>query len=582
MAKQVTASNGALTRRFPAHAVSVPLHAFHNALFQRELADKICRLDIEQVEEMIPKHQNVGQSRIRIRDTTNPSLITEMLMAILASLGTPVNVQQIQKRTRDDALLENTTLLPWRRSPLWLALRVTLQSSLAGLLPGTEATVAYKNFMIFLLAELASEASATALPGEICHVIVAKIARRVFKLGPDTQNFVRDRALKVCHAIDQNQRSQWEMICLEDGKRPTTIDIAGFERDTALSLDTSQHYIDDILGNDQDMLQPHSLFEPKCHPWLGFTRGLPTFDVVPSVHEEIVYVLAEFEAWISASLPGWTQQRLMKPVQRDCTALAELAATYRDMALPVYKEAPEQMSSMLLVIAEMWHSLDLLAVALLPLLHNFSPSIAPDLFHPLLLPKKAQMERLWNVELHIHARETQANDDNPSLFSDPEEKSFAVQYFASSKRHKDLKKVIVEQASTLRELKEAEWRKLSDEYYQWRENAKLMSCEMTLNELGQESHCTDCPKCALNRDADALTIDVHEWPLPEHAAFCKSAVFELDCPVPFAARLQLGATSLGCSFKISVDKLQWEVSTQRLGCSHTMVFKTTQKTRGLA
>ena len=536
LAEAVTACNGALTRRFPAYAVSVPLGIFDDEHFQRELADKICRLDVEQVEKMIPKHQKAGKTKVQIRDSTDPSLVTEMLMAILASLGAPVKVQQIQKRTRDDALLENRTLLPWRRSSLWLALRVTVQTSLAGILPTTEATIEYKNFMIFLLTEIASEASIAALPGEVCHVIVAKIARRASKLGSDTQNFVRDRALRVCRALDAEQNTEWKTVCNKDGKRPTTVDIGVFERDTALSLDKSKHYINGIFANDQNMLQTQSPFEPKGQPMLGFSRGLPTLDVLPSAHEENVYALAEFEAWISSSLPAWTQQKSIKPDSKDCMTLAKLATKYRDLALPIYNEAPEQMSNMLLVIAELWHSLDLLAGALLPLLKSFSPSIPSDLFDPLLLPKMAQMQRLWEVELHICARQTQAKIINPSIFSDPEEKCFAVQFFSSSSRHRLLKKCINAEASRNRALKETEWRNSSDKYHQLKEEAKLMSCQMTLNEDGEEIHYSEiCKKCVLNRESDALSIDVQEWPLPEDEIFGKCAVFELDCPVAFVA-----------------------------------------------
>ena len=179
-AEAVMACNGALTRCFPAHAVSVPFQVFGNESFQRELADKICRLDVEHVEEMMPKSQKAGRKNVEVRDTTNPSLVTEMLMAILASLGTPVDVQQIQKRVRDDVLWDKC-LLPWRRSSFWLALRVTVQSTLAAILPNKEALAEYKNFMIFFLTEVAHQASTLNFPDEMCHLILAKIARRAFK-----------------------------------------------------------------------------------------------------------------------------------------------------------------------------------------------------------------------------------------------------------------------------------------------------------------------------------------------------------------------------------------------------------------
>lgn len=535
LAEAVMACKGALTRCFPAHAVSIPVEVFDDENFQRELADKICRLDVEHVEEMMPNSQKAGRSNVEIRDTTDPSLVTEMLMAILASLGRPVNVQQIQKRTRDDVLWDNS-LLPWRRSPFWLALRVTIQSTLAGTLPINEATAEYKNFMIFFLTEIASQASTSNLPDEMCHVILTKIARRAAKLGSDTHDFVQDRALRICRVLDNEQKRKWKLVCDEDGNRPTTIDRGVFERDTALSLATSKPYMNAVLRNDQDMLHSQNSFEPKCQPWLEFSRGLPTLNMATAAQEENLYVLAEFEAWVSTSLPYWTQQRLVKPDTKDCMTLANLATRYRDAASPMYEGAPEQLSSMLLVTAELWHSLDQLTVSLLPLLKDFSPSIPSDLFNPLLLPKMTQMRRLWEVELHIGARQTQAKGINPSIFSDPADKCFAVQFFASSGRHWALKKRIEDEASAKREWKDAEWTESSDKYHRLKQKAKLMTCQITPHESGEERHnAVTCEKCILIREADTMTIDAHEWPLPDNASSCKSAVVELDCPAEFAA-----------------------------------------------
>ena len=529
------ACKGALIRCFPAHAVSIPFEVFDDEGFQQQLADKICRLDVENVEEMMHKSQRTRGSNAEIIDTTNPSLITEMLMAILAALGTPVQVQQIQKRTRDD-VLGNNCLLPWRRSPFWLALRVTIQSTLAGILSNKEATVEYKNFMIYFITGIASHTSTSKLPDQMCHGILAKIARRSSKLGSETHDFVRDRALTICSVLDSKQKREWKRVCDKDGQRPTTIDKEAFERDTALSLLTSKQYINAVLEDNQDGLEVQLPFSPSCQKWLEFSRGLPTLNTVAAAREERIFVLAEFETWVSGFLSHWTQQRLVKPNAKDCVTLAELATKYRDVALPMYDGAPEQMSTMLLVIAELWQSLDQLTVSCLPLLKDFSPSLSLDLFAPLLLPKKYHMRRLWDVELHIAAREAQAKQINPSIFSDPVDKCFDVQLFGSSTHYKILKKRIEDEASAKQVLKETEWKESSDLYLQLKKNAKRISCQMARDESGKESHDSqNCEKCTLNRKAEALSIDVYEWPLPVDANSCKSAVVELDCRPEFAA-----------------------------------------------
>ena len=73
------------------------------------------KLDLETVEEMVPTATKAGKKSMEIRDTAHPCLVTEMLMALLASLGKPLPANQIHKRIRDDAVWDSA-LLPWRRS----------------------------------------------------------------------------------------------------------------------------------------------------------------------------------------------------------------------------------------------------------------------------------------------------------------------------------------------------------------------------------------------------------------------------------------------------------------------------------
>ena len=523
----VLAAKGALTRQFPAHAVSIPHSVFHDHRFQQELADKLSKLDIEELQEMMPQSHKAGKRMGEIRDTTHPGLVTEMLMAILASLGKPVVCHQIQKRTRDDVLW-NDCLLPWRRSALWLTVRVALQSTLIHALGSEQGTSEYKNFMISLMTEIALLASGADLSDELCHVIVAKVARRASKLGPKILSFVQDRALTICQMINYKQKRVWKAVCDQDGKRPTTVDKESFERDTALSLNNSNHYLSIILDSVRGILQTESFFAPQCHSWLGLHRGLPSLDGLHTVEDENVYILAEFETWISGCLPTWRNQRLAAPDSEDCMALAELTTKYRDAALRLYQGAPEQISIMILVIAELWYTLDVMACTMLPLLKDFSPGIALNLFEPLLLPKQAQMQRLLDVELHIMTRQRQAKPANPSIFSDPVVDSFAVQFYASSVHHKILRARIEDDALAERTRKNDEWRAATDLFDQLKKDAMRRPCLCNHD-------WEDCQKCAINRRAEAMTINVHEWPLPESESSCISALVELDCPSEFAA-----------------------------------------------
>jgi len=394
--------------------------------------------------------------------------------------------------------------------------------------------------MIFLLTEITAKAPAANMPDDLCHVIFAKIARRCSKLGPDTLVFVQDQALMVCQAVKAEQESRWEAIQSADADRPTTIERRSFDLDTVLSLQRSTPYLDSVLQHDEDMLQTQSDFNPHCQACLGSIRGLPTLNLLKDSTEESIYVLAEFETWVAGSLPAWKEQRLSSPASKlveDCVALAPLAVNYREKALPIYDQVPEQMSTYLLVIAELWHALDLLACKVLPLLKDFAPGILPEFFTPLLLPKQCQMRRIREVELHLADRRKSSNRKNPLLFSDPGNMAFAVQYYASSTEHHALRKRIEDDATAQKANKKKEWEESSAKYHRLKDRAKPRSCDTILDEWDDRTcvHSPSCKKCALDGEADAVPIEVYEWPLPEDESACASTVVELDCPLELVA-----------------------------------------------
>ena len=540
-ADAVMAAHGSLIRFFPAHAVSLPWSTFTVPSFRRELAQRLSQLDAEVIEEMLPQSHKAGSSTGEVRDTSHPGLVSDMLMSILAALGKPFKVQQIRKRTRDDVLWSNC-LLPWRRSALWLTLRVTMQSTLAASLSGEQAMREYKNFMIFFLARVAATASAANLPYDLCHVMIAKIARRASKLGTGIYKSIQEKALEVCQAIRDQQDREWQAVQEDDADRRTTIVSWDFECDTALSLYVSKLYLDVILDQTKSTLQSQFSFKPTCETWLVWQRELPFLSRLHFASKETNHHgLAEFETWVAKSLPKWREQRLEisyvnEATTLDCRALAELAAEYREIALTIYDGAPEQLSIMFMIITELRHALDLLALKVAPLLEKFSPSVPAKIFEPLLLPERGQMERLRNIETHIASRRSKATRGNPSIFSDPGGKTFPVQYYESSHRHKSLRDRIENEAAEERARKEVEWRESTNRYQRLKKEAKQKNCEDSLDRNGDPYHdTTKCKKCTLNAEADSMTIQVHEWPLPENESFCKSAVFELDCPVEISA-----------------------------------------------
>ena len=401
-AATVIGAQGNIVRHLPSHGISLPSTVFSKSEFMRELASRLIQLDSEVVREMTPQTYAAKSGSLMI-DTADPHLVTEMLMATLASFGRPLTVSQICKRIRDD-VVSNGISTPWRRSTLWLTVRVAIQTTLMSQLSLEQSRIEYKNFTIFFLAEVATKSGPAKTCSDLAQVLITKIARRAYKMGDNLSDTVREKALKVGYPIRTKLSNQWKAVQKEDEDRPSTIERQDFEPCTALSLERSKDHLDTVRNQDLEELQVQPPFVPNCGKWFGWKQGMPDFSGIKDIDRyEKVLALAAFEHWVDLSLPKWCDERLQslflnESAAEDCVALANLCAAYKEAALLVYTEAPEQISNMFFIILELWRILDRLVTQAIPLLRQLGPSIAVDMFDPLLLPKKAQMQKLTEVE----------------------------------------------------------------------------------------------------------------------------------------------------------------------------------------
>ena len=120
---------------------------------------------------------------IEERGTMDPILVTDFLVSVLSAMGKPTNSGGIWKNTRDEVLWK-FALLPWRRSPVWLLARVTLQLVFSRL---ADYHIVYKHFMVFLMGEILSVAHSKHLSSDILHCMMAKISKRLLKLNGDLE-----------------------------------------------------------------------------------------------------------------------------------------------------------------------------------------------------------------------------------------------------------------------------------------------------------------------------------------------------------------------------------------------------------
>ena len=525
-------------RKFPAQSVAVKNHSMNENTFQTALASMISRLDVEVIQEMIPSAKKAGKDVAEIRDTTNPDLVTKLLMAILEAVGRQVPTVQISKKTRDDVLWHNA-LQPWRRSPLWLMIRVVIQTTLAKCLSTVQAQENYKNFCIHVLSDIATR-TMTMTTVDTLHFLNTKIARRVHKLGSHAYGFIQLQALQVVQRGADKLEEGWVNIQREDADRSTGVDSHSLEADTSLSLTSAKPYLDLVLGNKPTNKSHSMASDPRCTPWLAKdSDGLPMATTFDGTQNGLILSLIAFEDWTAHCLPGWVEQIRTNALPSHCTALGSIMLAYKEKAVPTYCIAPEQSSIMLLTLGELWKALDMIVTDMVPLLKDFSPEIPKNFFDPLLLPKKEQMEQLFVLENYIHSRHSNAKNV-PSIFSTPRSSSFTTAFFNRSPEHQSLRAIIKAQAEEYKAEKRKEWTEKTARYGALRSAWQNKDCNTVRSKRGNQHHeASRCAKCDLKSQMEKIVISVYEWPLPDDKSQCATCVFELACPTPFSVWREL-------------------------------------------
>ncbi|KDQ56359.1 hypothetical protein JAAARDRAFT_132520, partial [Jaapia argillacea MUCL 33604] len=183
--EKIMGAKGKLLCSYPGPAIGVLCKIVEDSSFLTELSSFLAHMDVD-ILDSAPTTEKAGSAVIETRDTAHPRYITQLLTGILRGIGEPEEVPRIRKRIADDILWDNAKL-PWRRSPLWLVIRVALQTSLHR---ESNSHTEYKSFMLYLMSTILRRSSEKGLPSDLLFCMRAKLIRRLSKLGSSTPQFV--------------------------------------------------------------------------------------------------------------------------------------------------------------------------------------------------------------------------------------------------------------------------------------------------------------------------------------------------------------------------------------------------------
>jgi len=496
----VMTTEGKLLCSYPGPAIQVPVDISMDECFLQELSSFLVQMDVD-ILDSTPTTTKAGSAVREVRDTVHPRYISGLLVGILRGFGQPAKVDRITKRIGDEVLWDDA-LKPWRRSPLWLVLRVTLQSSL-------RVDGLYKPFILFFHAHLLRKCMVRKFPSELLHVMRVKMTRRISKLGPAVSQqiyeFVHETALDT-EALLSNRWSAFQAI----GSSVPTFELKtlDFAPDTHLSLDSSYDYLTKMLDS---VSHAHSRgsFNPsesRLYPIDDFSQ-FSNGQLAAAISNGQHVAIADFEISVERYLESWVQASMNNKSALD--VIASCIEQYYDGAKELYGANPEDNSIMILTIMDLWVALDRLAIQQCPLLGDYSPEIPSTFLHDLLLHRSSAIHRALLIEEYL-CRRHEGTHQSTSIFSNNvDESCFAVKFFQTSDDLERLHDEIYEYAQRERKKKRIELVSLKEQSKSLLLQASRLSHERAKNYYYRDEHDTDtCRKCQLECEAESLTIHV--------------------------------------------------------------------------
>ena len=513
--KAVNESEGPLICSYPASVVELPNGVFDDEDFRLELANFLSSAGVIDSDPPLPPPMH-------------PEYVSALLGGVLRSVGhtdstAPLcgvsrsgctNVPRITKRVRDEVSRNRPGDIPgvWRRSSLWLLVRVAIQMSVDG--PSGRAS--YKRFMLFFACTLARDESNTTLPSDLLHLMSSTILRRLSKLGTSVPDWLSEIAMDTFTCLQEVLDARWKEL----SNRPFLFQNPSSDeliRDRCISLPNSGEYIRNVLENPVRESR-YTPFYPS-HGYRGTLKDFLSsdgtfFDQAHAVDPDVT--LYDVERAVEHDIDEWLAR--VTNVEEACFQLGTLMG--RHVATARKKEgAPEDASDKFLTELELYVAIDKLVVKEIPMLADYSPEIPIAFLERLLLRKTTSLHRLSCAYRYLSARHSQSCPGWSVLSSEFTEDSFPVRYYDQSPHLQDLKTWIEEDAAQ-----------------------------------GDTEH------------SGTQGENAEVSPLPTKLLYAKAVVFELHCPMYIRIWRSAAACILHCFHSGIFDRLGAEKEHYLLAC----------------
>lgn len=524
---------------FPSVAVSLPRSEFENPVFQENLVSFLEKSSLEPLDEFAAKTHKAGVMISESRDTVDPVLITHFLMTLIEVNGSRVYPPILQKRIKDDVCWDNSEL-PWRRSPFWLILRVSVQRLLYLTMGEDKGRAHYKFLMCCVLAQLLTD-SVNTLSVELCALLRAKLCRRLAKLEnekaasspsiasvytdlfEDIGSVCRDAVEVATSAVE----AQWNAFKADRRRKIPSLPLRAHDSELHLTLPNSGPYLQEVLNQAHQQRPRPLIVDPAV---LGPNSSKATTKFFGSLTSRY-FTLEELEVSIESAPREVSSSR--DECSHRCSDIATEICNYLEAVGDAYEGNPEQMSAFILNIFELWVQMDKCATVVYPLMTEYHPCFEPEMLDVLLLTHPRDMQRLQAIQEYLHYRCTEATR-RISIFADPQDGCFASRCFEDTGKLHGLQKRVNAASIKVRDAKLQELQEVNRDYKDRTEKMAQTVCTQRRNPDGSHD-IRGCTHCWHVRCRRRLKIQVHEDFLPKNISQRRAVLFELWPPAAFSA-----------------------------------------------